>query len=237
MLKSMSFIFNLSGVEHPANSQDQLVSLLKMYCFYSVSPQTWFRKMSEEFYVSNRQLYSGVSSNSGKYWTVSDIFQKLSPTKGPDSWAVVAVVAGPWHEWWQSRSIPSAGCPAVASSFILTQWRQDQDEREQSRPAARGHFYTPTSRWRLPAPCTLLLKLQKHRGLSLLFCFRMIIDKYFTVLHQAPSNSLTGLSTPNWVLGCLSAKIFTSRWLHKVTKKPEDKALYNIVRHRWNVVV
>ena len=30
----MSFIFNLSGVEHPANSQDQLVSLIKMYLVF-----------------------------------------------------------------------------------------------------------------------------------------------------------------------------------------------------------
>ena len=38
----------------------------------------------------------------------------------------------------------------------------------------------------------------------------------------------------------LSAKIFTYMRLEGsllLTKKPVDKALYNIVRHRWNVAV
>ena len=145
--------------------------------------------MSEEFYVSNRQLYSGVSSNSGKFWTVSDIFSEFIPNRGSGqlicSHAVaVAVVAGPWHEWWQSRSrsIPSA----VSSSRqqpAVSFWHSDVRIRTRgsrpSRTAAIGHFYTPTSRWRLPAPCilhSLLLKLQKHRGQAFqIICFQMII--------------------------------------------------------------
>ena len=78
----MSFIFNLSGVEHPANSQDQLVSLIKMYLVFVL----YLHKLDSEKCPRNftYQIDSctlAFLQIQGNFEQCLPFFQKLSPTE------------------------------------------------------------------------------------------------------------------------------------------------------------
>ena len=95
---------------------------------------------------------------------------------GCSAWSMAWMVAE------QEQEHPQCGVQQPQHTAVSF-WHSDVRIRTRgsrpSRTAAIGHFYTPTSRWRLPAPCilhSLLLKLQKHRGPAFqIICFQMII--------------------------------------------------------------
>ena len=81
-----------------------------------------------------------------------------------------------WSMAWMVAEQEQEHPQCTVSSSSRQQFHSDtvtsgsgREGADRAAPPPSGHFYTPTSRWRLPA---------------------LIIDKYFTVLHQAPSNSV-----------------------------------------------
>ena len=83
----MSFIFNLSGVEHPANSQDQLVFLIKMYLVFVLYylHKHDSEKCPRNFTYQIDSCTLAFLQIQGNFELCLTYFQKLSPTSGPDS--------------------------------------------------------------------------------------------------------------------------------------------------------
>ena len=164
-----TFIFNLSVVEHPANSQDQyyikvyLVFILYLHKHDSEKCQRNFTYQIHSCTLAFLQIQRNFEQ-------CLTFFQKLSPTEGPDS--CCSCGCSGWSMAWmvaeQEQEHPQ--CPAAASSH---QFHSDtvtsgsgREGADRAAPPPSGHFYTPTSRWRLPASCilhSLLIKLQTRR--------------------------------------------------------------------------